>query len=97
MIWFELLKGRKPISSKLLRDLRKVAESVDGVTVDEILITKKQHLKFKLQYDGPDNPTNEPVKFVVVTSARRSKGHKQTFLRDIQKSLEGKKVYIGEW
>ena len=100
MSWFDIIKG-KYISRKVLREIKDAIESVNGVTIDSLTFSKKtQHLKYKLTYDGPDTPTNKPVKFVLTTCGRNlgKIGNIRSKIRqNIRVALERKDTFITEW
>ena len=98
MNWFDIIKG-KYISRKVMKQIREGIESVDGVTIDEIIASKNQHLKIHCTYEGEDSPDGRPVKFIVTTSGRGAVVSKVKALmrKNVKQALERKNVFIGEW
>ncbi len=100
MNWFDIVKG-KFISKRILKEIKKSIESVEGVTVEEIVTSRRtQHLKYKCVYEGEDSPDGKPVKFVITTGGRNlAKVDKIRPLmrKNVKKALEKKNVFIGDW
>jgi len=98
MNWFDIIKGNF-ISSKIMKKIRQSIEGVDGVTIDEIISSKNQHLKIHCTYEGEDSPDGNPVKFIVTTTGRGAMiGRLDAIMRkNVRMALERKNVFIGEW
>ena len=98
MSWFDIIKG-KFISSKVLRKIKRGIEGVDGVTINEIISSKNQHLRIHCTYEGEDSPTGKPVKFIITTGGRGNVvGKIEALMRkNVKQALERKNVFIGEW
>ena len=98
MNWFDIIKG-KYFSSKVMKKIRNAIESVDGVTIDNIITSRNQHLKIHCTYQGEDSPDGRPVKFIITTSARgKMVGKIDSLMRkNVKQALERKNVFIGEW
>tara|TARA_R100001510_G_C7656164_1_gene215888 strand:+ start:6095 stop:6391 length:297 start_codon:yes stop_codon:yes gene_type:complete len=98
MNWFDIIKG-KYISRKVLKQIKEGIQSVNGVTIDEIIASKNQHLKIHCTYQGEDSPDGRPVKFIITTSGRgKMVGKIKALMRkNVKQALERKDVFIGDW
>tara|TARA_R100000458_G_C8021368_1_gene80956 strand:+ start:211 stop:492 length:282 start_codon:yes stop_codon:yes gene_type:complete len=93
MTWFDIIKGRW-ISRKDRNNIEEAITSVEGVTIRDLTMTRKGHMKYGLTYQGEHAPTNAPVDFTIIisTSSRDAR-----IKRDIKSALERRNVFIGEW
>jgi hypothetical protein len=99
MNWFDILKRRKGrhFSKKRLDFLRDCLNELEGVEVDNIKVTKKEHFQFYSTYTGKEGI----VKFIVSTGmpdkhismAQACQGMRT----NARRALNKKNIFISEW
>jgi len=103
MKWWSVLKrSGRYVSKKKIDELRGCLEELDGVVVDEVVITKKRHFQFRATYTGDELPAKvSEVKFIVSTGFPSNKVARseacQGMRTNARKALARKNVFIGEW
>ena len=104
MNWWSIIKG-KWVGRKLLKQIRVCFDDIEGLNLDDFVLSKAGHLVAKCTYTGVDLPPGKTeVKINCTINVKRYKktgGGDKRLCGDIRarvrKELAKRKVFIGDW